>query len=1351
MLADSYKPNMGLRRFKEIMFILWLGVVLIIAISLVTYNPADSQLVNDPMGSERITNSIGKVGAKISDVLFALFGFCAYGILIFLVYIGYAFLWSNVSWLRIRYDVIAIRIIGFTLLLLSLCALAAVANIPFMEGLETSFNFSKGGHLGHLTFENAKPLLGYDGAVMVMLILFIMGFYLFTDLSIIVICEAVGGVILAVLMPHTTIKRFINWLQGENADRDDSKELNDAQADSADFGIKVLKSPETDPVPESKAADPSADAGVVVRVTEKAESALAAEDVSAAARKPEPAPEPAIDADTPAAKPAKAGKSAFRTEPETPAAPEKASSAMSGFSPVPEYGRPNLGGEAEEDLYIPGLGAADPDKAREKDPEPAVPEDTSDDLSEGAGPSIDFGEMERSFAETEPEEEKVIPAVTGHRHTNVLPPRPRVSDDEEQDTESKAVKAPEKPAEKPAEQAMPAFETKPAEPSRPAAAAVKDPAFPAKADPEPSFSESAKNPAQSPAAEPHQKAQDLAQDPDSLFNLDGDDTAPASAMTRDSAPMSAPQSFAAPENNLRAESSVNTPARAPQASQAVSAASSFREPEAPSWPRQPEPAPRVYPDNRSGAALQHPGQDRMNRNQEPLRPDSRVYEPALQDRTTASRAAENRTPDPGVRHQSAFADTVAGGREQPAGSVYQDKPGYHDNDSRSSIADLSAPDSGDDGFKDPQPDNFNVINFSDVREQREAELRGPDFDTPFGDLPSGFSRIDETEEASQDSDDAASSGFTPSSGFAPERPVYPEARESARGARDEFSGNSGYPASEPAGEDVITRVRDPDIPSSINYHDGYYDVEVHGEFPPSSIFKSSTAVSTVDRADMDEMADNLDQVLKDYRFKAHVAYEPVLDADGNQTYDSEGNLITQKLYDCGPIITRYYLDLEPGQPSGKLFKITTDIGRALQAGGEIMIQSQISGSSYVGVDIPNKKRQTITMRELLESPEFVNSKAALPAILGRDVSGKPFVYDVAQAPHLLIAGTTGSGKSVGINVILVSLMMRHTPETLRLILIDPKQVEFAVYKDVPHLLTPVITDMHKALSALKWACDEMERRYTLLSHFEVRKLEVFNEKVRQWNSEGQPRKDPTWNPQDSMEPEAPYIQPLPFIFVVVDEFADIMLSLKKQKSDFESAISRIAAKARAVGIHLLLATQSPRKEFITGQIKANLPTQIAFKVRSNIESQLVLGVKGAEGLLGRGDMLAKLNGDTADIRRLHGAFASDDEINMFTEAWRARGKPEYVDKVTEMFVEQDADAVDIPSGGNSLENDPLYAKIVDFCRDLKLRNKGVSISLIQRQFSIGYNRAANFVTALEQNGVVSPATGGNGSRDILID
>ncbi len=840
------------------MFILWLGVVLIIAISLVTYNPADSQLVNDPVGSERITNSIGMVGAKISDVLFALFGFCAYGILIFLVYIGYAFLWSNVSWLRIRYDVIAIRIIGFTLLLLSLCALAAVANIPFMEGLETSFNFSKGGHLGHLTFENAKPLLGYDGAVMVMLILFIMGFYLFTDCSIIVICEAVGGVILAVLMPHTTIKRLINWLKGDSADTDDSPETAQQQSENADFGIKVLKSPGADPVPESKETDLPADDGVVVRVTGKTESPAAAEAAAEAARQPEPAPEPAAIDDIPDDKPAKAGKSAPRTEPEKPAAPEKASSAMSGFSPVPEYGRPNLGGDAEEDLYIPGLGAADPDKVREKDPAPALPDDAADDLSEGSGPSIDFGEMERSFAETEPEEEKVIPAVTGHRHTNVLPPRPRVSDEEEQDTGSKAVKAPEKPAEKPAEHAASAFETKPAEPLRPAAAAVKDPVpvSPAKADPAPAFPANAKTPDPAPSAESHQKDQELAQELDRLFDLDGDDKAPASAMTRDNAPMSAPQSFAAPENNLRAESPVNTPARAPQESQAVSAAPGFsREQAAPSWPQNPAPAARVYPDNRSGQMLQTPGQDRMNRNQEPLRPDSRVYEPALQDRLNASRAAENRAPDSGVRSQGSFAEPVAGGREQPSGSVYQDKPGYQDNVSRSSAADLSAPDSSDDGFKDPQPDNFNVINFSDVREQREAELRGPDFDTPFGDLPSGFSRIDETGEESRDSDDAASSGF------APERPVYPESRDSAAGVRDEVSGNSGYPAAEPVREDVITRVRDPDIPSSINYHDGYYDVEVHGEFPPSSIFKSSTAVSTVDRAAMDEMADNLDQVI----------------------------------------------------------------------------------------------------------------------------------------------------------------------------------------------------------------------------------------------------------------------------------------------------------------------------------------------------------------------------------------------------------------------------------------------------------------------------------------------------------
>ena len=1332
-MADSYKPNMGLRRFKEIMFILWLGVVLIIAISLVTYNPADSQLVNDPLGSERITNQIGLVGARISEVLFALFGFCAYGILIFLVYIGYAFLWSNVSWLKIRYDIIAVKIIGFTLLLLSLCALVAVVKIPFMEGLETSFNFNKGGHLGYLTFEHTKVFLGYNGTILGMLILFIMGFYLFTDCSIIVVCEAVGAMVLAILTPRSTISRFVNWLRGDSDTVADKQTVAGAESDNSDFGIRVVKSAAEDPVSEAVAAPAAKPAeDDLIRVREKAgfadsevTASTPAEDsvpvTAAAAKEKKPVVSPSVPVRSP-------------DELNVPAA-ENPRNSMTAVSPIPEYGRPNLGGDSEEDLYIPGLGAADPDKIREKDPEPEMPDVQENELSESSGPSIDFGEMDRTFSETEAEEDKVIPAVSGHRHTNVLPPRSRGSEETEAGSSGSenAVKTEN-------------------------CAAVTENGI--------SRSSNAGNAAGDPEVSP-------------VVSSAASEVPPVTVPVADS-----PASESVPENGLRSQTMSLNPAAA-TASEESAAQGSAGTDSAPAAPavmaplgsgRLPDPSvqenisatsvtttggenqvspqDRVYPDMHGGSPLQNPGADRMIREEVQKRSDSRVYEPGVRDGVTGTRAES----DAAVREErdsgwNAFDLSASDDKEENSGSVYQDDSGYQKNVSRSSDTDLSAPETDDGytgGFHDVQADNYNVINFSDVREQRKAELQEPDFDEPFGDLPSGFSRVDDEEDRGHNENDLGN-GFSAEAASSP----------------DDTPADAGQ-------EDVITRVRDPDIPSSINFHDGYYDVEVHGVFPPTSIFKSSPVISAVDSTAMDQTADNLDRVLRDYRFKAHVAFEPQLDAegnkmyddegneifkprlnaDGNRMYDAEGNVLPQKLYECGPVITRYYLDLEPGQTCSKLLKITSDISRALKSEGVVMIQPQISGSSYVGVDIPNRKRQTICMRELLEAPEFVNSKGALTAILGRDVSGKTFVYDIAQAPHLLIAGTTGSGKSVGINVILVSLMMRHTPETLRLILIDPKQVEFSVYKDVPHLLTPVITDMKKAFSALKWACDEMERRYTLLSYFEVRKLEVFNEKVRQWISEGQPRKDPTWNPQDSMEPEAPYLKPLPFIFVVVDEFADIMLSLKKQKNEIESAISRLTAKARAVGIHLLLATQSPRKEFITGQIKANLPSQIAFKVKSNIESQLVLGVKGAEGLLGRGDMLAKLNGDTADLRRLHGAFASDDEINMFTEAWRARGKPEYVDKVTEMFVEQDSDGADVgvgAGGGNSLENDPLYSKIVDFCRDLKMRNKGVSISLIQRQFSIGYNRAANFVTALEENGVVSPATGGNGVRDILID
>ncbi|WP_157617763.1 DNA translocase FtsK 4TM domain-containing protein [Succinimonas amylolytica] len=1323
-MADSYKPNMGLRRIKEIMFILWLGVVLIIAISLVTYNPADSQLVNDPLGSERITNQIGLVGARISEVLFALFGFCAYGILIFLVYIGYAFLWSNVSWLKIRYDIIAVKIIGFTLLLLSLCALVAVVKLPFIEGLETSFNFNKGGHLGYLTFEHTKLFLGYNGTILGMLILFIMGFYLFTDCSIIVICEAVGALVIAVFTPRSTISRFVSWLRGNSDTASESQLENQSASDNSDFGIKVVKSVSEDPVSDSVASPavkPAED--VTIRIREK--TVLA----DSEGTKSLPEKDSVFNSNTEAEMDEKhpAGSPAVSVKKQDNNAPvaKKTAESVAAVSPVPEYGRPNLGEDSEEDLYIPGLGAADPDKVRDNAPEQDAISEQESDLLENAGPSIDFREMDRTFSETE-EDDRVIPAVSGHQHTNVLPPRPRAPEDDRESGHADSTDN--------------SGETEVRTPVSGSATSVSPENSPVAARPAESIS-----------------AVGISSD-DRTSNQEVTTGEPEKSLSRDtygvsSADVPPPSPAPAPLSSQPfSEAAVQRPV-AETAAETRSNGTSVSSEE------------RVYPDMHDRSPLQNPGADRMGREETQQRPDSRVYEPGLRENMSGIRAEANTAiGEESDRGWNSFDLSASDGKKSDSVSVYQDDSGYQKNVSRSSDTDLSAPES-DDGYSgslhDTQTDNYNVINFSDVREQRKAELQEPDFDETFGDLPSGFSRVDD-EEATEDAHDDKSFG----SGFSNENAATVTSGLPGEAA----SGDESLPDGRQ--EDAITRVRDPDIPSSINFHDGYYDVEVHGKFPPTSIFKSSPVISAADSTAMDQTADNLDRVLKDYRFKAHVAFEPRLDAEGNKMYDAEGNELfkprldaagnrmydaegnelPQKLYECGPVITRYYLDLEPGQTCSKLLKITSDISRALVSDGEVMIQPQISGSSYVGVDIPNRKRKTISMRELLESPEFVNSKGALTAILGRDVSGKPFVYDIAQAPHLLIAGTTGSGKSVGINVILVSLMMRHTPETLRLILIDPKQVEFSVYKNVPHLLTPVITDMRKAFSALKWACDEMERRYTLLSFFEVRKLEIFNEKVRQWISEGQPRKDPTWNPQDSMEPEAPYLKPLPFIFVVVDEFADIMLSLKKQKNEIESAISRLTAKARAVGIHLLLATQTPRKEFITGQIKANLPSQIAFKVKSNIESQLVLGVKGAEGLLGRGDMLARLNGDTADLRRLHGAFASDDEINMFTEAWRARGKPEYVDKITEMFVDQDADSTEVgSSGGNSLENDPLYSKIVDFCRDLKMRNKGVSISLIQRQFSIGYNRAANFVTALEQNGVVSPATGGNGVRDILID
>ncbi|MEX4204968.1 DNA translocase FtsK 4TM domain-containing protein [Haemophilus influenzae] len=437
----------------------------------------------------------------------------------------------------------------------------------------------------------------------------------------------------------------------------------------------------------------------------------------------------------------------------------------------------------------------------------------------------------------------------------------------------------------------------------------------------------------------------------------------------------------------------------------------------------------------------------------------------------------------------------------------------------------------------------------------------------------------------------------------------------------------------------------------------------------------------------------------------------------------------------GPVVTRYELELQPGVKASKVTSIDTDLARALMF-RSIRVAEVIPGKPYIGIETPNLHRQMVPLRDVLDSNEFCDSKATLPIALGKDISGKPVIVDLAKMPHLLVAGSTGSGKSVGVNTMILSLLYRVQPEDVKFIMIDPKVVELSVYNDIPHLLTPVVTDMKKAANALRWCVDEMERRYQLLSALRVRNIEGFNEKINEYEAMGMPVPNPIWRQGDTMDAMPPALKKLSYIVVIVDEFADLMMVAGKQ---IEELIARLAQKARAIGIHLILATQRPSVDVITGLIKANIPSRIAFTVASKIDSRTILDQGGAEALLGRGDMLYSGQG-SSDLIRVHGAYMSDDEVINIADDWRARGKPDYIDGILESVDDEDNVEKGISSGG---ELDPLFDEVMDF-----VTNTGTtSVSSIQRKFSVGFNRAARIMDQMEEQGIVSPMQ--NGKREIL--
>ena len=443
----------------------------------------------------------------------------------------------------------------------------------------------------------------------------------------------------------------------------------------------------------------------------------------------------------------------------------------------------------------------------------------------------------------------------------------------------------------------------------------------------------------------------------------------------------------------------------------------------------------------------------------------------------------------------------------------------------------------------------------------------------------------------------------------------------------------------------------------------------------------------------------------------------------------------------GPVVTRFEVSLAPGLKASKVTGIAKDLARSLSM-ASVRVVEVIPGKPYIGIEVPNPQRQMVRLIELLKTEAYQDPDGLISMAMGKDIAGRPVIADLAKAPHMLVAGTTGSGKSVLVNSLLLSMLLKYTPEQLRLILIDPKQLELANYGDIPHLLTPVVTDMTEAASALAWSVAEMERRYQLMSLFKVRKLDEFNKKIMAAEQSGEPLLDPLWRPNDSViQDRAPKLKPLPQIVIVADEFADMIMQVGKQA---EELITRLAQKSRAAGIHLILATQRPSVDVITGLIKANIPVRAALRVNSKVDSRTILDAGGAEDMLGHGDMLF-LGPGQIEPNRVHGAFISDAEVNRVCDAWRERGAPNYIDNMFDNFELSSAPSGGDAGGSSNGEEDPLYDDVVAFL----LETRKVSASSIQRKFSIGYNRAARIVDAMEEAGLVSGMTK-SGKRELLM-
>lgn len=443
----------------------------------------------------------------------------------------------------------------------------------------------------------------------------------------------------------------------------------------------------------------------------------------------------------------------------------------------------------------------------------------------------------------------------------------------------------------------------------------------------------------------------------------------------------------------------------------------------------------------------------------------------------------------------------------------------------------------------------------------------------------------------------------------------------------------------------------------------------------------------------------------------------------------------------GPVITRFELQLAAGVKVSKLSGLSKDIARSMSV-TSVRVVEIIPGKTVVGLELPNQERDMVCLSEVLSADVYQQARSPLTLALGVDIAGDPMVVDLAKMPHLLVAGTTGSGKSVGINAMILSILFKSSPEEVRLIMVDPKMLELSVYDGIPHLLTPVVTDMKEAASALRWCVGEMERRYRLMAALGVRNLAGYNVKVEDAKKAGEPLLDPLWKGKDALEETAPELIKLPYVVVIIDELADMMMVVGKK---VEQLIARIAQKARAAGIHLILATQRPSVDVLTGLIKSNIPTRMSFQVSSKIDSRTILDQQGADQLLGHGDMLYLAPGSGAPLR-VHGAFVDDKEVHRIADDWRARGAPEYINEITEFSGDgSDPMLLADDAKGDTEDNDPLYDEAVEFV----LKTRKASISAVQRRMKVGYNRAARLIEEMERTGIVGPLEGG--FRDVLVD